>query len=43
MGIAMMFEGMFGIVIDIVLILVVATGNKSAFYNQIPPLLPRST
>ena len=42
MGIAMMFGGFFGIVIDIVLIIVVASGNKAAFYNQIPPPLPRT-
>lgn len=41
MSIAMMVGGMFGVVIDIVLILVVASGNKAAFYSQIPPPLPR--
>lgn len=42
MGIAMMFGGFFGIVIDIVLIIVVANGNKAAFYSQIPPPLPQT-
>jgi len=42
MGIAMMFGGFFGIVIDIVLIIVVASGNKAAFYSQIPPPLPQT-
>jgi hypothetical protein len=42
MGIAMLFGGVFGIVIDIVLIVVVATGNKAAFYSRIPPPLPRT-
>ena len=41
-GIAMMFGGVFGIVIDVILIIVVATGNKAAFYSQIPPPLPRT-
>ena len=42
MGIAMMFGGFFGIVNDIVLIIVVANGNKAAFYSQIPPPLPQT-
>jgi hypothetical protein len=42
LGIAMLFGGVFGIIIDIILIIVVATGNKAAFYNQIPPPLPRT-
>ena len=41
-GIAMMFGGIFGIIIDIVLIIVVATGNKEAFYRQGPPPLPQN-
>ena len=43
-GIAMMLGGILGIIIDIVLIIVVATGNKQVFYRQgqppIPPPLP---
>ena len=39
MAIAMMFGGFFGIIIDIILIIVVATGNKEAFYSQTPPPL----
>jgi hypothetical protein len=39
MAIAMMFGGIFGIIIDVILIIVVATGNKEAFYSQIPPPL----
>ena len=39
MAIAMMFGGVFGIIIDIVLIIVVATGNKEAFFTQTPPPL----
>ena len=39
MAIAMMFGGVFGIIIDIVLIIVVATGNKEAFFSQTPPPL----
>jgi hypothetical protein len=42
MSIAMLFGGMFGVVIDIVLIIVVATGNKAAFYSQMPPPLRRT-
>ncbi|MGD8669435.1 MAG: hypothetical protein PVF31_05095 [Desulfobacterales bacterium] len=41
-GIAMMFGGIFGIIIDIVLIIVVATGNKEAFYRQGPPPIPQN-
>ena len=41
-GIVMLFGAVFGIVIDIVLIIVVASGNKAAFYSQIPPPLPRT-
>ena len=41
MAIAMMFGGVFGIIIDIVLIIVVATGNKEAFYSQTPPPLTK--
>ena len=39
MAIVMMFGGVFGIIIDIVLIIVVATGNKEAFFSQTPPPL----
>ncbi len=39
-GIAMMFGGIFGIIIDIILIIVVATGNKAAFYWQGQPSMP---
>ena len=42
MAIAMMFGGVFGIVIDIVLIIIVATGNKEAFFGQSPPPLPQN-
>jgi hypothetical protein len=42
MAIAMMFAGVFGIIIDIVLIIVVATGNKEAFFSQSPPPLPQN-
>ena len=42
MSIAMLFGGFFGVVIDIVLILVVASGSKEAFYSQMPPPLPRT-
>ena len=42
MAIAMMFGGVFGIVIDIVLIIIVATGNKEAFFSQSPPPLPQN-
>jgi hypothetical protein len=42
MSIAIISGGLFGIVIDIVLILVVATGNKAAFYQSMPPPLPRA-
>ncbi len=42
MAIAVMIGGVFGIIIDIVLIIVVATGNKEAFYGQRPPPLPES-
>ena len=42
MAIAMMFGGVFGIVIDIVLIIIVATGNKEAFFRQSPPPLPQN-
>ncbi len=42
MAIAAMLGGVFGIVIDIVLIIVVATGDKEAFYGQRPPPLPES-
>ena len=38
MGIAMMFGSMFSAIIDIVLIIVVATGGKEAFYQFPPPL-----
>ena len=42
MAIAMMFGGILGIIIDIVLIIVVATGNREAFFSQIPrPLTQR--
>ncbi|MBW2435938.1 MAG: hypothetical protein PVH94_06395 [Desulfobacterales bacterium] len=41
-GIAMMFGGIFGIIIDIILIIVVATGNKEAFYRQGPPPIPQN-
>ena len=40
MGIAMMFGGAFGALIDIVLIIVVATGNKAAF--QLKPAVESS-
>jgi len=35
----MMFGVMFGVIIDIVLIIVVATGNKEAFSSTNPPPL----
>ena len=38
MGIAMMFGSVFSAIIDIVLIIVVATGGKEAFYQVPPPL-----
>ena len=41
MAIAMMFGGVFGIIIDIVLIIVVVTGDKEAFYRQTPPPLTK--
>jgi len=41
MAIAIMLGGVFGIVIDIVLIIIVATGNKEAFFSQSPPPLPQ--
>ena len=34
MGMAMMMGGMFGVVINVVLLIVVATGNKGAFASQ---------
>jgi hypothetical protein len=45
-GIGMMLGGILGIIIDIILIIVVATGNKEAFYRQgqppMPPPLPQN-
>lgn len=41
LAMAMIFGSVFGIIIDIILIIVVATGNKAAFYQQGPPPLPQ--
>lgn len=41
MGMTIVFGGMFGIIIDIVLIIVVATGNKDAFDIKTPLPLPQ--
>jgi hypothetical protein len=40
-ALAMMVGGVFGIIIDIILIIVVATGDKKAFYRQSPPPIPQ--
>ena len=37
MAMAMMFGGFFGLVVNVVLIIVVALGNKEAFYQNAPP------
>jgi hypothetical protein len=37
----MVIGGIFGILIDIVLIIVVATGNKAVFYRPGPPPIPQ--
>ncbi len=42
MGLAMMVGGVFGLLIDIVLIIVVATADKEAFYRQSPPPIPQN-
>ena len=40
-AISMMVVGIFGIIIDIILIIVVVTGDKEAFYRQRPPPIPQ--
>ncbi len=37
---AMMFGGIFGVVVYIVLIIVVASGDKASFYRSVPPPIP---
>ena len=41
LAMTMVIGGVFGILIDIVLIIVVATGNKAVFYRPGPPPIPQ--